>query len=125
MAASIVLTANAYPNGGDNTQRREIVYGVATITPGDGTSPATGIPVTWSAMVSGNNGGVVQINTTKTAPQFVTFGAGTSATTLAASTAYVYNSNIPALIVTRAGSNVAATILADVVPFKAEWVRGV
>lgn len=125
MAASITLTVNAWPNGGDNTQRREVIYGTATIVIGDGTSPTTGIPINWSAMVSGNNGGVVQPITTKTAPQFVTFGAGTSATTLAASTAYVYNSNIPALIVTRAGSNVATTILADVIPFKAEWVRGV
>lgn len=55
-AATATLTVNAYPNGVDNTQRRQILNGKCVLSAA-GTYPANGVPVSWGAMVDGNAGG--------------------------------------------------------------------
>jgi hypothetical protein len=45
MASAATLVSNAYPNGADNTQRRQRVQGKVTIS--SGTYPAGGFALSW------------------------------------------------------------------------------
>jgi hypothetical protein len=54
-AATLTLTVAAFPNGVDNTQRRQTLNGTCALSAG-GTYPALGVPFTWS-FIDGNSGG--------------------------------------------------------------------
>ena len=54
-AATAILTVNAYPNGVDNTQRRQALSGLCALSVG-GTYPPNGVPINWAALLDGNGG---------------------------------------------------------------------
>src|SRR5690242_1666335 len=49
--ATVKLTVNAYPNGVDNTQRRQILDGIAALSVG-GTYATNGIPFAWAFLAA-------------------------------------------------------------------------
>lgn len=125
--ATIALATHGYPNGVDNTQRRQIVYGTITITAVDGTAPATGIPIDWSKIVDSSSLPAhyfqPQVGSATTQPAWVEFMPNTASAT--PKQLYTYDATNDSLVVWAAGSPAVTGILADVVNFKAEWIRGV
>jgi len=124
--ATVALKVNAYPNGVDNTQRRQIVYGTATITANSGTAPATGLPLNWKALANGNfaSGNFIpQAGPNQSAkPQFCVFqGQGSESTN---EQLYSYDYTNDSLLVWRAGAYATTGIVADTLTFKAEFIRG-
>lgn len=122
--ATVALAAKPFPYGVDNTQRRQIIYGTATITANAGTGPATGLPLNWWA-VSNPSGGTIapEVGPGVTTPDFVTFQGQGSESTVEQLYSFDYTNN--SLLVWRAGAFVTTGIVADTVEFKAEFVRGV
>lgn len=121
--ATVAMEVNAFPNGIDNTQKRYIVYGVATITANAGTGPATGLPLTWTSMTDGNLNGaspfILQVGPTQTKPAFAEFqSSGDNVQT------YTYNSANDALVVRGTTGVLTTGIVADTINFKAEFIRG-
>jgi hypothetical protein len=53
--ATATLTVNAYPNGVDNTQRRQALSGLCVLLLA-GLYVANGIPINWAALLDGNGG---------------------------------------------------------------------
>lgn len=121
--ATIALETLPYPKGVDNTQRRQIVYGTATITANAGTAPATGLPLDWTKITDGNGGSGTFIPQASGNPQDVFFYTSTDAAT--AAQLYTYDPTNNSLIVWRSGAPATTLIAADTVRFKAEFIRGV
>jgi hypothetical protein len=125
--STIALATNGYPAGVDNTQRRQVVYGTLTITAAGGTAPATGIPINWSTITDSSslpaNYFQPQVSSSTTQPAWVEFMPGASSAT--PKQIYTYDATNNSIVVWAAGSPIVTGILADVVNFKAEWIRGV
>lgn len=122
--ASLVLTLKPYPKGVDNTQRRQILYGTAVITAGDGTAASTGIPVSWNKIKNPSGVGFVQplAGPKQTKPEVAQFqGQGTEAT---AQQQYTYDFTNGSVLVWVAGVQVTTGIVADTLTFRAEFIRG-
>lgn len=125
--STVAMTSNPWPKGTDTTQRRVIVYGTATITANAGTSPATGLPLNFGAIIDGNFGSgtfrVPQVGPTQIASgaQFAEF---TSTTGTAEIQTYRYDPTNNSLVVLHAGAPVTTGIVADTLSFKAEFVKG-
>jgi hypothetical protein len=119
-AATATLTVDAYPNGVDNTQRRQIIDGVCALSVG-GTYVTNGIPTNWSNLQSAE-GGKFLPQTTKSQPiqaRFFTKAGGL----------YQYNwdQTHNTLRILAAGVELGNgdAITADTIGFEAEYVRGV
>lgn len=69
---AIALTVLNAPNGDDNTQRRQVIYGTATVS---GSYTTGGETINWLTL-SSTSGGKVLIETLQTAPAFVEFQMG-------------------------------------------------
>jgi hypothetical protein len=110
---AITLTAYPHPNGSDNTQRHQIIFGTATIT---GTYVTGGLVITW-----GNLSDVLQNAPNPVWAEFIS-AAG------AYTYNYSYNVTTKALRIYAPGGTEltnGGTITADTIEFRAEFVRGV
>jgi hypothetical protein len=120
-AATATLTVAAYPNGVDNTQRRQILNGTCALSAG-GTYVTNGIPTNWNALVDGNGGGRFIPLTTKSQPAQASFFSE-----VAGGYGYVYDQTHNTLRIFSGGTELTngAAITADTIGFRAEYVRGV
>lgn len=122
MAVAVAtLTVAAYPNGVDNTQRRQILNGICAMSgPGVNTYPANGVPLPWSAMLSAEGGPFIPL-TTKSQPIVAFFFSE-----LGSGLGYVYDQTHNTLRIFSAGTELGAVAIpADTIGFEAEYVRGV
>jgi hypothetical protein len=123
--ATVALATKGYPNGVDNTQRRQVIYGTATITANAGTGPATGLPIDWSKITDSSSLPAhylqPQVGPSVTQPDWVEVQPSGAAV----SQLYTYDSTNDSLVVWVAGAPVTTGIVADVVNFRAEFIRGV
>ena len=132
-AASSTLRVNPHPYGVDNTQRRQIVYGTCILSP-SGTYSTLGVPLDWRNMQDGNFNNnpkfVPQVGpaTTLGAPAWVEFTSIGNETT---QPGYVYTYSKPTtgsttLRISSGGTELTggASITADNIVFRAEFIRG-
>jgi hypothetical protein len=116
--ATITLTVSGYPNGVDNTQRHEILFGVAAILAG-GTYVTNGIPFVWAFQAA--EGGAFIPNFNNMVPVWADFKtlAGSNQT-------YEWDTVHQTLRVYIAGVEVTngTAITADTVGFRAEFNKG-
>ena len=124
--AAVVMTVNPYPNGVDTTQRRVKIYGTAAITANGGTSPSTGLPLSWSTLIDGNFGsgtfiipqvGPVQAAAGPANAEFESTGNATATQT------YRYDPTNDSLVVYAAGAPIETGIAADTLSFEAEFIK--
>ncbi len=114
-----VLTANPYPNGYDNTQKHQVVFGTLAFS---GSYPTNGYPISWGQLTD-----VLQVVPT---PVFVIFQSQDGVNAAAAYQTYVYDyvHNTLRIFVQVTSTGVveaSGTPSADVVVFRAEFVRNV
>lgn len=117
--SDLLLTVNGYPNGVDNTQRRQILNGIAAIAGGT-VYAADGLPFTWE--FEDASGGAFVPDFQTATPVWVEFHS------LAGGTyQYLYDPTHGTLRIYQAGVELAAgaAIAADTIGFRAEFVRGV
>lgn len=126
MASAATLTVNAFPNGVDNTQRRQIVNGICALSAS--TYPANGVPINWAAMLDGNGGGLfvpASSNDVPIAgtPQFTsTKGAAGDGNNYT----YVYDATHGTLRIFLGGTEfTSGNVPVDTIAFTAEFARGV
>lgn len=130
--ATATLTVNPYPNGVDNTQRRQIVNGTCLLSAG-GTYIAGGVPVNWGAIVDGNTNppGTFspQVGPWAAKPitaLFYSYGGGEATIP---PYLYVYDSTNGTLRIMDTATGVelaaAAAIVADKIAFEAEFARAI
>lgn len=123
MAVAVAtLTVDAYPNGVDNTQRRQVLNGVCALSgPGVNTYPPNGVPLPWTALVDGNAGGSFIPQTSKTQPIVAFFYSK-----LGSGLGYVFDQTHNTLRIFNGGTELGAVAIpADTIGFEAEYVRGV
>lgn len=120
--ATVAMNVNPYPKGLDTTVNRTIIYGQATITANGGTSPATGLPLSWTAMGDGtfNNAKpfVLPVGPLKTQPEIARFTSHSNVGQL-----YTYDPTSNTLLVWGAGAVLTTGVVADTVDFKAEFIK--
>lgn len=127
MASAATLTVNAYPNGVDNTQRRQVVNGLCALSAS--TYPANGIPINWAAMINGNGGGLfLPASSTDVpiagTPQFTsTKGAAADGSNYT----YAYDATHGTLRIFLGGAEFTTgdAVIVDTIAFTAEFARGV
>jgi hypothetical protein len=127
MAVAVAtLTVDAYPNGVDNTQQRQVLNGICALSgPGVNTYPANGVPLPWTSMVDGNAGGRFLPQTTKTQP-IVAFFFSKQGNAASGNLSYAYDQTHDTLRIFTAGTELGAVAIpADTIGFEAEYVRGV
>jgi hypothetical protein len=116
--ATVTLTVNAYPNGVDNTQRRQTLDGVLALNTG-GLYATDGVPLTWT-FLSEEGGAFI--------PDFETaVPVYTDIKTLEGGLyAYWYDTVHKTLRISLAGDELedGDAITADTIGFHAEFARG-
>lgn len=121
------LTVNAYPNGVDNTLRRQEIDGTCALT---GTYVTGGIPTSWITMLDAATGhhfvGAFGPQTTQPIKaRFFSIGGGE---TTIPPYSYIWDKTNNALRILNTSTGLelaaAATITADTIGFEAEFVRG-
>jgi predicted permease len=117
--ATVALTVNAHPYGVDNTQRRQILDGIAALS-GGGTYATNGLPFTWSFVNA--EGGAFIPNFSTLIPVFAEFFTKAGGLYV-----YWYDTVHNTLRISLAGVELAngAAITADTIAFHAEFPRGV
>ncbi len=116
--ATLTLTVNAEPNGVDNTQRHQVLFGTAALSSG-GDYATNGIPCSFTFL---NSAGQAFL------PNFLTpTPVWTSIQSLAGGTyQYLYDTAHQTLRIYQAGVELAsgAAITADTIGFRLEFLRG-
>jgi hypothetical protein len=117
--ATVKLTVNGYPNGVDNTQRRQILTGLCALLAG-GTYLTNGLPFVWAFL--GAEGGTFIPNFGASAPVWADFKtlAGSNQT-------YEWDTVHQTLRIFIAGVEVTngTAVTPDTIGFRAEFARGV
>jgi hypothetical protein len=125
--ATVTLTVTGYPNGVDNTQRHEVLFGQAALAAG-GTYAANGLPFVW-AFLEGIGGQFIP-NFSTMVPVWAEFqslaGGGTPTGTPPSSMTYAWDTVHQTLRIFVGGTELAAAaaIPADTIGFRAEFNRG-
>lgn len=116
--ATAALTVNAYPNGVDNTQRHQILFGLLALNAG-GTYATNGVPFTWKFLSA--EGGSFIPNFSATSPVWATFVSQAGGTYQ-----YLYDPVHGTIRIYQAGVELAnaAAITADTIGFRAEFNKG-
>jgi hypothetical protein len=117
--ATAKLTVNAYPNGVDNTQRRQILDGLCALLAG-GTYATNGIPLVWTFLTAEGGAFTPDFNTmVPVLALFFTIASGLYE--------YWWDTVHQTLRISLAGVELTngAAIAADTIAFHAEFVRGV
>jgi hypothetical protein len=117
--ATATLTVNGHPNGVDNTQRQQILYGICLLLAG-GTYVTNGIPLPWGAMLSATGGRFIPESNASQPQAAYFFSEGGGAYQ------YNYDQTHNTLRIIAAGTELAngAAITADTIGFEAHFVRG-
>lgn len=117
--ATITLTVNGYPNGVDNTQRRQILDGIAALLAG-GTYVTDGLPFTWKFLEATGGSFIPDFSTA--VPVYATFFSKSGSLF-----SYEFNYATGALLILTAGAQLAngTVVTADTIGFHAEFVKGV
>lgn len=126
--ATATLTVNAYPNGVDNTQRRQQINGTCVLLVA-GTYPTLGIPVSFSGMKSGETGGAFILDNSTAAPisgsvAFFSMIGPSSANT---NQTYIYDYTHKTLRIFVGGTEVVSPAVpaTDTIGFTAEFAKGI
>lgn len=116
--AIATVTYLAFPNGKDQTQRRELLYGNVGLSAG-GLYPPNGIPLNWAALSA--SGAREMILSSASQPQYCVFFSQAGGGYL-----YVFDVVHNTLRIFSGGVELAngAAITADTIGFRAEYVRG-
>jgi hypothetical protein len=122
--ATVKLTVNGYPNGVDNTQRRQILNGIAALLAG-GTYLTNGLPFTWTFLSA--EGGAFIPNFDATTPVWAEFQSIAGGSTGTAPITYLYDTVHGTLRIFIGALEVTTgtAVTADTIAFRAEFVRGV
>lgn len=117
--ATVSLTVNGYPNGVDNTQRHEVLYGVAAILAG-GDYVTNGLPFTWTFLAA--EGGAFIPNFNTMVPGWADFK-----TTAGSNQTYLWDEVHQTLRILVAGVEVTngTAVTADTVGFRAEFNKSI
>lgn len=124
-SATATLTVNAYPNGVDNTQRRQALSGLCALSVG-GTYPANGVPVNWAALLDGNAGGAFILDGPAVpVTGSVFFFSQTARNGANTNYTYVYDYVHGTLAIFLGGTELAAAaaISTDIIGFNVEFAR--
>jgi hypothetical protein len=117
--ATVKLTVNGYPNGVDNTQRSQVLEGIAALLAG-GTYLTNGLPFTWAFLTA--EGGTFIPDFSAAAPKWADFKtlAGSNQT-------YLWDTVHQTLRILIAGVEVTTgtAVTADTIGFRVEFVKGV
>lgn len=120
--AIATLTVNAYPNGVDNTQRRQELHGTCALSSGGTYVNPGGIPISWASLLSAEGGAFIP-DTSNPLPVagsvFFTSQSG------ATGYSYIYSYATQALRIWNGGTELlnAAAITPDTIGFIAEFSR--
>ncbi len=134
-SASSTLRVNAWPNGMDNTQRRQRMFGTLILSPSgtyiNTSNASSGIPLNWGGMQDANQNNLTGIQPLVSAaninPVMARFYTAGNETTIP-DYQYVYNrpsSGSSTLRIIGAGTELTnnAAITADNIAWEAEWIR--
>jgi hypothetical protein len=124
MASVATLTVAAYPNGVDNTQRRQILNGICALSAS--TYPANGVPITWKFLSAEGGQFIPQTSTDVPIPGTPQFYSELGAAADTNQYTYVYDSVHGTLRIFLAGVEfTSGNVPVDTIAFTAEFVRGV
>ena len=119
MAQVPVFTLNGYPNGVDNTQREQILYGLVTFTGSGGYTNPGGNPITWTFLSP--DGSTFQPAGASSTPFLVYFQPQDNSLVT-----YQWNKAANKFFAISGGAELTnATTMSGVIAFEAHFGRGV